>query len=652
LFRLLRVQLFILFSFLVFSCASNSRQNYYYLGLLDNSGREKVKYFEKALSSRNEYIRRAAAEELAILMSHGKTLSKRTAERVRSEVRGFWADAFRIADAPDKDKAFSFLFGHENNSESFAEAKWFVLNVCRDKNIFISDRELAVIMGHHSVYSLRYNEALEYFRTFRTDNKWPDRIPDIFISYPELINDLGKAFQYTQSGGEGLTLYTQWLKDKELPFSVQYSLNFYAGRVARRMGGQNAKGIALFEQALTLAPDADQLDACIWYILDLTVTGSTNSFMEKLTQYFPDWHHASYYNDILERFLHKLVSEQDWNKVIRTYDLIKNSSAFSSRIAYARVIARAMENNYLTAADLRLAAKTLDEETVSAYAYYRVAYNVGIVSSIPSFLYRSQCADALNEPFLVLDEKTETKLKKKEYSPLLQFIMGFFENKAVDYLLPHLKELDRKLTADELRIVAKALHDEGYYAKCMEVVSSYIYKDGYSKNKLDWELLFPRPYLDLVERYAKEYSLPPSLLYGLIRSESAFRAAVISRAGAVGLMQLMPFTAKDMAEKLKREGGPDYFGDGEVVDSTNPAHNVHIGTYYYRYLHDYFDDPVLALMAYNGGQNRIRRLRNANSKLPIDLFVETVPILETRDYGKRVPAVAKIYQELYYKDSQ
>ena len=647
-FRLLRVQLFIFFSLLVFSCASNSGQSYY-LGLLDNSGREKVKYFEKALSSRNEYIRRAAAEELAILMSQGKVLSKRTTERVQSEVTGFWAEAFRIANAPDKDKVFSFLFGHENNSESFAEAMRFVLNVCKNKNIFISDWEFAAIMGHHFVCRQRYNEALEYFHVFRTENNWPDRIPDIFISYPVLVNDLGKAFQYTQSGGEGLTLYTQWLKDKNLPFGVQYSLNFYAGRVARRMGGQNAKGVALFEQALTLAPDADQLDACIWYILDLTITGSTNNFMEKLTQYFPDWHHASYYNDVLERFLHKLVSEQDWNKVIRTYDLIKNSSAYTSKIAYARVIARAMENNYLTAADLRLAAKTIDIESADALSFYRVAYDVGIVPSIPSFIYRSQCAAALNEPFMVLTEEPETVIK--EYSPYMQFIMGFFRNKAVDFMLPYIKELEHKLTVDELRIVAKALHDEGYYAKCMEVVSLYIYKGASSRNRRDWELLFPRPYLELVEKYAKEYNLEPSLLYGLIRSESAFRAAVVSRAGAVGLMQLMPATAKDMAERMKRENGTNYFGENDFVDSTNPSLNVHIGTYYFRYLHDYFDDPILALMAYNGGQNRIRRLRSANN-LPIDLFVETVPILETRDYGKRVPAVAKIYHELYYKDSK
>jgi len=651
LFRLLRIHFFFLFSLLIFSCASQAKSNnYYYLGLLDNSVPEKVKMFERSLSSPNEYIRQAAAEELAILMSQGRKLSRKTTERVRSEVTGFWAEAFKIASAPDKEKALLFFFGHDQNSPSYEEARRFVLKACEKKEIFITDWELAAIMGHHSVSCLRYNEALNYFRVFKMEDKWPEQIPYLFVNYPILINDLGKAFQYTQSGGEGHTLYLQWLTNKDMSFDLQYRLNFYAGRVARRMGNQNAKAIALFEHSLTFAPDMDQIDACIWYILDLTITGPTNGFLEKLTQYVPGWHKGGYYNDILERFLHKLVSERDWNKVIRTYDLIKNTSASVSKVAYARVIARSIENNYLSAADLRLAAKTIDIESANAPAFYRAAYDVGVVPSLPSFIYRSQCADALNEPLFVLTERTEPKLEKKEYSQYMQFIMGFFDNKAVDFMIPHIKELEHKLTVDELRVVARALHNEGNYPKCMEVVNLYIFKGGYSKNKYDWELLFPRPYLELVERYAKEFDFAPSLLYGLIRSESAFRAAVVSRAGAVGLMQLMPRTAKDMAERIKRQGGHDYLGENDVVDSTNPALNVHIGTYYFKYLRDYFDDPILALMAYNGGQNRIRRLRNANSKLPIDLFVETVPIYETRDYGKRVPAVAKIYHELYYKD--
>jgi soluble lytic murein transglycosylase len=637
---------------LFFSCASQAKHNHYYLGLLDNSVNEKVKLFEKALSSPNEYIRRSSAEELAILMSRGKNLSRKTKERVNREISGFWADAFKIVSAPDKEEVLSFFFSHEQSSPSFEEVRRYILNACAKKNMFFSDWELGAIMGHNSVSSQRYNEALNYFRVFKSEDNWQEEIPYLFIKYPVLINDLGKTFQYTQSGGEGLTLFQQWLTNKDLPVDVQFRLNFYAGRVARRMGsGQNAKGISLFEQAFIFAPDVDQVDACIWYILDLTITGSTNKFFERLTQFVPSWHRGSYYNDILERFLHKLVSERDWNKVIKTYDLIQNTGAVISKISYARVIARSIENKYLSAADLRLAAQIIGEESVYATAFYRKAYDIGIVSSIPSFIYRSQCADALGQPFFELIAEPEPELDKKEYSQLLQFILGFFDNKAVEFLLPRIRELEKNLTKEELRLVAQAFNIEGNYAQSMQVVSSYIFMDGYSRNRRDWELLFPRPYLELVEKYAKEFDLAPSLLYGLIRSESAFRAAVVSRAGAVGLMQLMPATAKDMAERMKREGGADYFGENDVVDSTNPSLNVHIGTYYFKYLCDYFNDQILALMAYNGGQNRIRRLRNANN-LPIDLFVETVPILETRDYGKRVPATAKIYQELYYQKSE
>jgi len=646
LFRPLKLNAFFLLSALIFSCASQVQQNDYYLGLLNNSPAEKTKLFEKALSNPNEYIRKAAAEELAILMSQGKTVSRKTAENVNREISGFWAEAFHIVTAPDKEKALSFFFKHEQNSPSLTEAIRFVIGEFAKKEIIFSELDIAAVEGHYFVSRQSYNEALKAFRAFQTDGEWTQKMPDIFINHPVLINDLGKTFQYTQSSAEGLALFTQWLTDRDLSFDAQYRLNFFAGRVARRMGNQNAKGVAFFEQALALAPDAEQADACIWYILDLTITGPTNVFYERFTKSIPDWHRAVYFSDILERLLHKLVSERDWNKVIRTYDLIQNTGAVISKIGYAVVTARAIENKFLTASDLRLAAQVIGVESANALDFYRIAYDVGFVSSIPSFIYRSQCADVLNMPFLEFAEEKEPE--NKEYSQALQFILGFFENKAVDFLLPHIRELEKKLTVDELRITAQAFHDEGIFTQSMRIASSYMFKDGYGRSKRDWELMFPRPFLDLVEKYAKEYDLAPSLLYGLMRSESAFREAVVSHAGAVGLMQLMPKTAKDMAERLKREGGPDYLNEDGFVDSTIPSLNVHIGAFYFKYLQDYFNDTVLALMAYNGGQNRIRRLRNA-SNLPIELFVETVPIYETRDYGKRVPAAARIYQELYYK---
>jgi len=652
LFRLLKFSTFFVISLLILSCVSQVQVQIqpsdFYFGLLNNSTAEKIKLFERSLASPNGYIRRAAAEELAILMSGGAEIHRKTMEIVRGELRGFWAEAFYIVSAPDKEKALSFFFRHEQNSSSFNQAMRFVISECAKKEIVFSEQEIAAIEGHYSVSCLRYNEALDYFRVFQSEGNWPERTPDIFINYPILVNDFGKTFQYTKSSAEGLTLFLQWLTNKELSFDLQYRLNFYSGRIARRIGGKNAQGISLFEKALSLAPDAEQLDACIWYILDLTITGPTKNFIDRLAKYIPEWHRSGEYNDLLERFLHKLTAERDWNKVIRTYDLIKNTGATVSKIGYARMIARLIENKYLTTADMRLAAQVIGAKSADAPSFYRIAYDIGIVNSLPALLYRSQSADILKEPFLELNEVI-IELENVEYSQALQFILGFFDYGAVNFSYPYVKELEKELAADELRVVAQVFDKEGVYWQSIHLVSLYVYRNGYSRDRRDWELMFPRPYLELVEKYAREYSLAPSLLYGLMRTESAFREAVVSRAGAVGLMQLMPKTAKDVAERMRRAGGPDYIGENGVVDSTNPSLNVHIGVYYFKYLQDYFKDTVLALLAYNGGQNRVRRLRSAN-KLPIDLFVETITNLENRDYGKRVPAAARVYQELYYKD--
>jgi soluble lytic murein transglycosylase len=159
--------------------------------------------------------------------------------------------------------------------------------------------------------------------------------------------------------------------------------------------------------------------------------------------------------------------------------------------------------------------------------------------------------------------------------------------------------------------------------------------------------LFPRPYIELVETYARENGIAPQVLYALIRTESAFQNAVVSSAGAVGLTQLMPATALDMAGRIKRSGGPDYAGEENGLDLNDPKQNIHIGSYYLQYLIDRFGDMLLSLLAYNGGMNRIRRLREA-SPLPVDLFLETISISETRDYGRKLMSAAAVYEALYY----
>jgi soluble lytic murein transglycosylase len=112
----------------------------------------------------------------------------------------------------------------------------------------------------------------------------------------------------------------------------------------------------------------------------------------------------------------------------------------------------------------------------------------------------------------------------------------------------------------------------------------------------------------------------------------------------------MPATGKAVAASIKNRGGPDYAADGEI-DLTNPEINAHMGAFYLKDLTNSMGSPMLALLAYNSGPARINRLRRAAPALPEDIFLETITIAETRNYGKQVTAAAAAYGYLYYSMS-
>jgi soluble lytic murein transglycosylase len=178
-------------------------------------------------------------------------------------------------------------------------------------------------------------------------------------------------------------------------------------------------------------------------------------------------------------------------------------------------------------------------------------------------------------------------------------------------------------------------------------------REEYEISREDLELFYPRQFLELIEKNARDTGLGPELLFGLIRTESSFMPQVISRSGAIGLTQLMEPTAMDMAGRIARRDGPDYRVNG-TIDLRNPEINVHIGAFYLNYLIDQMGSPMMALLAYNGGMGRLRRWRAAdrqNGNLPEDVFLESIEYAETREYGRRVLGAAAVYGFLYYNMS-
>lgn len=145
----------------------------------------------------------------------------------------------------------------------------------------------------------------------------------------------------------------------------------------------------------------------------------------------------------------------------------------------------------------------------------------------------------------------------------------------------------------------------------------------------DYALLYPRPYDKEVEAGARLAKLQPELIYGVLRQESLYRANAVSSAGARGLLQLLPETARRTAQSLGRP-------KPSIDDLYVPSINVSLGAAQLRVLVDRFGgQTAVALAGYNAGPNAARRWL-PNQSIDPDIWVENIPYNETRGYVQRV----------------
>jgi soluble lytic murein transglycosylase len=191
---------------------------------------------------------------------------------------------------------------------------------------------------------------------------------------------------------------------------------------------------------------------------------------------------------------------------------------------------------------------------------------------------------------------------------------------------------------------ARLYQDSGRYDMSIEVlkraVPNYFALDLSSLPRSYWEGLFPKPYWIDTKRFSTSNALDPYLVASLIRQESAFNPNAVSRANAVGLMQLLPKVGKGVArqEKLKRFNPSQLF---------MPTINLELGTRYFRSMVDKFGSFEYALAAYNAGSDRVQDWLGQGQYRDPQEFVESIPFTETREYVQNILRNASVYRQLY-----
>jgi soluble lytic murein transglycosylase len=190
--------------------------------------------------------------------------------------------------------------------------------------------------------------------------------------------------------------------------------------------------------------------------------------------------------------------------------------------------------------------------------------------------------------------------------------------------------VSRHFNRDEMVAQAKLAYDMRWYFPAIRTISQAQYWD-------DLDIRFPMAHRDALVREANVRGLHTSWVFAITRQESAFMDDARSGAGAMGLMQLMPGTAKETARKFS-------IPLASPQQALDPDKNIQLGAAYLSQVHGQFNgNRVLASAAYNAGPGRVRQwLRGANH-LSFDVWVESIPFDETRQYVQNVLSYAVIY---------
>ncbi|QUL15690.2 lytic transglycosylase domain-containing protein [Treponema pallidum] len=476
------------------------------------------------------------------------------------------------------------------------------------------------------VFHRNYKRGWERVRLLLRSSAWHTR-----YATNSVLSDFGKAALYGSENSVKAAqvfldhlahLSRSTLSNAELEARLRFYCYFYAARLYSRSASHKKQALPLFKKAEKVATRRQDADNALWYYLDVLRALDFDSFFKVLVESAPRWRSDSWFSDLVDYAIVQLTTQQDWGRLATLQEVLTHRALpeRSARVTY--VLAR---SGTLSEESARRAYRTIFE-TAHSSLYYRVLAACALGIPLEEALYKVR-SKRTPHPFLTPDESrailqgyVDYHLDDMFYQAMVQFYPDIPLHLAEHFANAHIQ---RSRWSDAVRIQSYAIRFHGA---------------RYSVEHL--KIAYPRPWLDVIQGYAGKYHIEEYLLFALIRSESLFQPQVISRAGAVGLAQLMRPTASDIARKLNID----------TYDLTDPDINVRFGSLFFSDLIRRFDGSVFcALFSYNAGPSRVRKWKKQRGSLPDDLFLETLPLAEPREYGRKILSAAVMYGYLYYQ---
>jgi soluble lytic murein transglycosylase len=318
--------------------------------------------------------------------------------------------------------------------------------------------------------------------------------------------------------------------------------------------------------------------------------------------------------DLLEWLLRESLRKQDWQRVNEWLARLPEDARKAERWRYWQ--ARTMEE---------LDIKDLNGETAA-----NIYNSLAPARSFYGFL----AADKTGVNYHLLDRPmtfTNEQIAAVENAQGILRAREFFARGELGAANREFFHTTRRMPLEKMVIAGRLAEKLGWYRNGIQVMADAQYWD-------DLEVRFPIVYKEHVTKAAQQTSVNPLFIFAVTRQESAFVHDAKSTAGAVGLMQLLPSTAKQTAQKNGLSFTPQ--------DLVKPDKNIALGSRYLDHLLDVFDgNRILAAAAYNAGPTRVKKWLNKDkgAQLPYDVWIETIPYKETRGYVQNILSFSVIY---------
>ena len=487
------------------------------------------------------------------------------------------------------------------------------------------------------VYNANYNSAYERFSDIIDITVKSKALP----LTAQIVSDMGKACLYGSSSYiKNAKIFSDIAAHEKNDAAVVYNAYFYAGRLYDKADSDYAAAADRFVRAMDCAPTGAQYDNALWYLLNASLRVSVDTSINVFKIHRAKIDNPSYFDDFFELFAPLLLSQSRWSDFKKVYDAIDGYASDVSVGRFAYLYGRLVQEGLIASGEPRTEADNAFRRVLSLDCdlYYKALATAKLDlnrEEAKAALYRTK----INKNF-IKNEAAERLLAgyalfglpEKIYPEWLAFTSG---GKAIS--------VECAVTLSDFLNKGASGTDE-YYTQSLRIIAKTAAESDMPFGEDAYRLLYPRNYVKEVSASCEAFGIDEAILYALIRTESFFSNNVISAAGARGLTQLMDLTADEIAMRLKRS-------DYNLLD---PATNIEFGAYYLAYLTKRLDgSPLTAFFAYNAGIGRVRRWMN-NSHLELgrhtasDLFLETIPYSETRDYGRKLISASAMYGILYY----